>query len=178
MYIEGDSMIDVYFYKNSAEPIRLVKDSFLEPIDKDPNGEAIPYECNLKDSTDVLNPTLLMSFDVATTPIINSNYAYIPAFKRYYYIRNMNSVRTNLWSIALHVDVLMSHRDAIANIECICTRNRDVYNSYLVDDRVPLQSNYNVQYVVDMNSPLIPVDATGSSSMVYCISVIRGEAQQ
>lgn len=171
-------MPNILLYQSTAEPIRLVKDSFLTPTTPDPNGQAIPIPFTCKDETDILNPVLTLYFDGDTTPIIKANYCYIPEWSRYYYIRDISIINTGLWRLSLHVDVLMSHRDDITNITCICTRNRDVYNSYLIDDRVPLQNNYNVQYISGTGSPLIPVTATGAGDFVYVATVVRGEAQQ
>lgn len=171
-------MPNIYLYQNSAEPIRVVKEAFLTPTIADPNGEAISVPFNVKGECDLLNPVIDLAFDGSTTPIVTANYSYIPEWKRYYYITNVTSVRTGMWRLSLHVDVLYSHATNIAKIPCVCVRNRNVYNSYLIDDRVPLQNNYNVQYIASTGSPLIPVNATGSTDYVYVATVVRGGAQQ
>lgn len=171
-------MPNIYLYKNSAEPIRVVKEAFLTPTIADPNDEPIPVPFTVKGECDILNPVIDLYFDGSTTPIITANYAHIPEWQRYYYITDVTTVRTGLWQLSLHVDVLYSHATNIAKIPCVCVRNRNVFNSYLIDDRVPLQNNYNVQYITGSGSPLIPVKATGAGDYVYVATVIRGEAQQ
>ena len=171
-------MPNIYLYQNSAEPIRVVKEAFLKPTIADPNGEAIPVQFTVKGECSILEPDIELAFSPETTPIINANYAYIPEWRRYYYIKGPATLRAGLWELELKVDVLYSHATNISKIPCVCVRNRNVYNSYLIDDRVPLQNNYNVQYIAGTGSPLIPVSATGAGDYVYVATVIRGEAQQ
>lgn len=45
--------------------------------------------------------------------LFDYNYAYIPDFKRYYFITDINSFRTNLWRIDMKVDVLKTYEHAI-----------------------------------------------------------------
>ena len=63
------------------------------------------------------------------------NYAYIPDFKRYYFVNEIVSVRTGLWRVSLRSDPLMSFRDEFVNwdVRAFVTRNAYEYNNKLED---------------------------------------------
>ena len=63
----------------------------------------------LKEGTSIVNPSILVHSNVALT----GNYMHIPAFNRWYFINDITSVRTGLWLVTGHVDVLMSWKTAI-----------------------------------------------------------------
>ena len=85
----------------------------------------------LKESTSILNPTVLLN--AGMNDITGSNYMYIPEFKRYYFIKNANSVRSNLWEITGHVDVLTTYKDEILNNHAIISRNENEFDLKLND---------------------------------------------
>lgn len=67
------------------------------------------FSGSLKDETSVTSPVVMMELENPT----GFNYAYIPEFGRYYFIRDMVSVRTGLWKISMQVDVLQSFQNYI-----------------------------------------------------------------
>lgn len=87
----------------------------------------------LKNSTDYVNPVIMLQAET-----IGFNYVYIPAFKRYYFVREIASLKNDLWSVALHVDVLMSFRGQIKNVRAITKRQEYLCNNDLIDDRLRL----------------------------------------
>lgn len=70
---------------------------------------------SLRDESSVINPVFILE---ATNPTAY-NYCFIPDFNRYYFITNIESVRTNLWRIHCAVDVLMSYQTQILNLNVI-----------------------------------------------------------
>jgi hypothetical protein len=58
----------------------------------------------LRDETNTVNPTVR----VAATEMPVFNYARIPDFGRYYYLRDVRAVRSGIWEIMLESDPLMS----------------------------------------------------------------------
>lgn len=74
-------------------------------------------EIQLKDMSDIDNFSVLMHNDDSIDFLLY-NYAYIPRFKRYYFIEKMSVVRNNLISIFLTIDVLQSFQN---DIELIIT---------------------------------------------------------
>lgn len=63
------------------------------------------------------------------------NYMYIEEFNRYYYIDDIVSVRTNVWTIKASVDVLMSFKTDILKSSAIIDKieNEIAANLYLDD---------------------------------------------
>ena len=86
---------------------------------------------NVLDEKNKLNKTFIESFDLIgvlrdecsiTNPVILVesqenlsfyNYLYISSFGRYYFITDIEVVRTKIWRITAKVDVLMSFRESI-----------------------------------------------------------------
>lgn len=85
----------------------------------------------LKEETSVTSPIILIQIDNPT----EYNYAYIPEFKRYYFISDMVSVRTGLWRISMQVDVLMSFKEYIGDVSVILSDSESVgADNYLTGD--------------------------------------------
>ena len=94
--------------------ILYVNDSEKNKLDKSLSSE-LKLTGSLREQSSVVNPSIM----IQTTNPSNYNYAYIPEFKRYYFITDMVSVRTGLWEISMHVDVLMSFKDSIKSTSII-----------------------------------------------------------
>lgn len=79
----------------------------------------------------VMNPVLL--FD--NSDVLRYNYAYIPSLERYYSIENRNAYREGLWELSFSVDVLMSFRNDIINLNVIVDKQSmpDNGNEYIDD---------------------------------------------
>lgn len=83
------------------------------------------YDITLKNPENVINPTIMLSHRDKFT----QNYAYIPAFSRYYFIRDITRVNRDLVQLRLEVDVLETYKEDILNSEGNISRNKD-YNRY------------------------------------------------
>ncbi len=61
------------------------------------------------------------------------NYVYIPYFKRYFFITGIEATRNNLIKMYIKVDVLMTYKDSIVQIEAtsIKSNNFDEYREGL-----------------------------------------------
>lgn len=97
--------MDIVLYVNNSERQAITKTLT--------NG--LTLTGSLRNESSVINPTIL----IETSNPSSYNYAYIPEFGRYYFITDMVSVRTNLWRMSLSVDVLMSFRNQILNLDVI-----------------------------------------------------------
>lgn len=58
----------------------------------------------LRGETNVVNPIVRVN----ATAFPAFNYARIPAFDRYYYLRDVRQIRTDIWELSLESDPLMS----------------------------------------------------------------------
>jgi hypothetical protein len=79
----------------------------------------------LRGETDIVNPTIRIY--AANLPYFN--YAYIPEFHRYYYLRNVRAVRNDIFEISLQSDVLMSFD--ISNVTGVVTESQNLGSNYL-----------------------------------------------
>lgn len=61
----------------------------------------------LKNECDFINPYLVLRIDKV---LYSCNYAYIPDFKRYYFITGIEILSKTLIGVSLHVDVLESFK--------------------------------------------------------------------
>ena len=101
---------------------------------------------NLRDEASIISPTIV----IQSADPIRFNYAYIPDFKRYYYINNIESVRTGVWRLYLEVDPLMSFKADILALKVVVDKqssdsNGDEYidDGSLVTDNLMFKTVYN-----------------------------------
>lgn len=93
----------------------------------------------LKEGSDVIDPVILM--EISGFPS-SANYAHIPAFGRYYYIRDIKNVYNNMWSIEMHVDVLKTYASGILASPCIIAKTAsNDFNLYIPDPNFKCQQN-------------------------------------
>lgn len=95
----------------------------------------------LRNESEVVDPTILMEIDDPN----KFNYLYIPAFKRYYYVTDRNSVRNGLVEVSAHCDVLMTYKAQFLNLPAVINRNTHDYNVYLPDDQFSAMAYERVQ---------------------------------
>lgn len=92
----------------------------------------------LREASSIIAPSIL----IQSNPI-GYNYAYIPEFGRYYYIKNITAFRKGAYIVDLKCDVLMSFKEEILNMRGIVSRltdgddyaNRDVKTKCLETHR-------------------------------------------
>lgn len=79
-------------------------------------SNSLTFECILREATSVQDPIILLEVNAN---ISQYNYCYIEDFQRYYYIRDIVSIRNKLWQVHCHVDVLMSFKTSILSSTAI-----------------------------------------------------------
>lgn len=92
----------------------------------------------LKDNCTIVDPDIMIQYDGA---FIAANYAYIPTFNRYYFIKNAESVSNGLWTLTMHTDVLYSFQQSILNSPAVVARSSNNFNMMLNDDHYHIQEN-------------------------------------
>lgn len=89
---------------------------------------------SLRDSMSVIEPVVLVEVNSNNINILSScNYFYIAELKRYYFVKNIVSIRTNLWQIEGHCDVLSSWKTQLLANNGIVRRQENRWNLYLDD---------------------------------------------
>ena len=96
----------------------------------------------LREETDIVDPEINIEFDGTLT---DCNYMYISQLNRYYFITKIESIRTKLWRVYGHCDVLKTYANAILNTEAVVARSESKYNLYLNDSMFKVYSNPRLQ---------------------------------
>ena len=119
----------ITLYYNSSEGNKLDKDLSL----------LTTQTGALRGESSVIDPT----FEIAGLDnyLSNFNYAYIQEFNRYYFVTNIVSVKTGLWRVSFHVDVLYTYRNEIRANSGIIARNENEYDLKLNDGLFRTQQN-------------------------------------
>lgn len=91
--------------------------------------EIISLEGILREPTSIIDPVVTIQKD---SPM-GFNYVHIPIFNRYYFVTGISSENNNLVAVAMHVDVLMTYKIEIMQMEAIIKRQENMYNTYLDD---------------------------------------------
>lgn len=89
------------------------------------------FSGTLREETSVTAPVVLMELENPS----GYNYAHIPEFGRYYFIRDMVSVRKGLWRVSMQVDVLESFKNYILDLGVILSDSENTgAENYLSGD--------------------------------------------
>ena len=124
---------EMNIYQNISENNRVDKTNYLTQLGTI-NGV-------LRESTSITEPVLTLEMETVPT----FNYVYIPAFNRYYFVTEINSIRYNLWEISLSVDVLMTYKDGLYNLEAFINRSENNANNYIVDSKRVVEQGYDIE---------------------------------
>lgn len=85
-----------------------------------------------------MRPALAFDFGIANDPS-SYNYAYIPAFDRYYFIEEWYFDRA-LWTATLKVDVLATYKTEIGNASLYILRAAGAHNGNVIDTLYPCKT--------------------------------------
>lgn len=115
--------MNIVFYFNASEDNKLNKLLTNE----------LTVQGTLRDRSELLYPEIL----VENVDFTVYNYAYIPTFGRYYFIRGYNIFRNDLYIVNMEVDVLETYKDEIANLPSIIMETESYgADEYLSSDRI------------------------------------------
>lgn len=125
-------MFDIVLMNNQEE---------LNKITKSPQT-VMTLSGTLRENTDIVDPEINVAYNGTLT---NVNYMYIAELHRYYFITKIESVRTGVWRIYAHCDVLKTYAEAILGTECVVARSESRYNLLLNDSMFKVYSNPRLQ---------------------------------
>lgn len=114
----------VKFYNTSSDPLQLSK--YL-------TGELVLSNVEITENIDIENPTFLLDLTAAK---MAKNFAYVPEWGKYYFIREPQIINGNHVEISGSIDPLMSNRSAILNAQIIADRSASSYENYMEDGMV------------------------------------------
>lgn len=104
------------------------------------------FSGTMRASISALRPVIDVEIEDATTSIMRANYAYIQEFGKFYFIRNKTNVLNDLWRFELEEDVLMTYQGDILNTNGVVERQKDNYDMYLPDQKIPVDCRKAVSY--------------------------------
>ena len=93
-----------------------------------PSGSGLEVELTLKNGTSILQPTFLLSADIA-------EYNYCHFNGRYYWINDITSVRNGLWEVQCRVDVLASWKSEIMETSAFVQYSTSDNDQNITDSR-------------------------------------------
>ena len=140
-------------YQNSAEPNKVDKSSNLSLI-ATLSGDQVELDNNIRSPQFIVSST--------TTPTYN--YAYIEAYRRYYYITDIIWAGQNLWRLVLRCDVLMSFKSRILALSAMVSRQENNYNNMLPDDRQVFTTETDIAYIPNASADIFTAHSTAGSS--------------
>lgn len=115
----------------------------LNRISKSP-ASVLTVTGTLREETDIIDPQINVEYNGTLS---NVNYMYIPEFHRYYFINKIESIRTGLWRIYGHCDVLKTYAQGILGCTAVVARSETMYNLMLNDPMFKVYSNPRVQFI-------------------------------
>lgn len=127
------------------------------------------YDGVFKLQSGILSPTLLLTLQGADgIPLnpVNWNYAYIPDFKRYYYVKEWVT-NNGQWAVFLAVDVMATYKEFIGTSTQYVLRASSAHDGRVVDTRYPALNYVTTSKVFESSG----MSATGGS---YILGVING----
>lgn len=141
---------------------------------------ALELKGTLRESCDILTPSIMIENKDNT--IFNYNYVYIPDFKRYYYINDFKNIINGLYQVNLKVDVLMSFKNDIKNLECVVVRQANKEfgkETYTPDEMIPYTQQLEESVIeLDYNQDIGDTPFfDNKASNPYTILKVMGGAQ-
>lgn len=143
-------------------------DIYLYSFNKRNNSTRQPYgglkvSGELKESSSILSPSV--SFGGIEPEY---NYAHIPEFDRYYWVRDW-TYSGGLWTASMEVDVLASWRDIIGTTNLFVIRSSARFNGEIMDSMYPA-TNISTVKTTTVNSPWDP------NSLTYIVGIIASSS--
>lgn len=151
----------IILYKNKAEINRVNKTSFIEYVDTI-NGV-------YRDLTSITEITVTLEYN----KFIDFNYVYIPIFNRYYFVTDVRISNYSLYEIDLTVDVLMSYKNAILNLNAFIDRNENTTNPMLLDKKRVIEQGIDVE-VIEIENDVFLKDGETFQTETDLMYVING----
>ena len=122
-------MFNILMQINNSEKNRVTKDI----------TDVITLSGALRETASVIDPVFNVSGDILN--FISCNYMTIEEFNRSYFITNIRAIRTNVYEITGHVDVLSTYADYIKDCTALIRRQENKWNLYLNDSVFKVYQN-------------------------------------
>lgn len=117
---------------------------------KRPGGASATYSCVLKEGTSTSRPDIMIKWQGGSAPA-SYNYAYIPAFNRYYWV-NSWTYDERCWTASCSVDVLATYKSQIGASSKYVLRSASDYDDDMIDTLYPAKATFKTASQV-LSSP-------------------------
>lgn len=156
-------MLEVYLYtfskrKNSTKVPNVDPGSVVEGI--------------LKESSGIISPTIDFNLPQDTNLPAWYNYAYIPVFRRYYYVQEW-TWSGRLWTAHLECDAPASWRSAIGDSQQYILRSSAEYDGSILDNFYPAKTD-SIMKVTPFNS----VFTRWTDGGTYIIGIVNKDSNK
>ena len=156
--------MDISLYNCTAPVNMLDKSSYLTGVSSYTGAVA-------RQNVSMIRPVLKLEEVCAN--IVAANYAYISDFGRYYQIIDKRADENGLFTVTLLEDVLMSFSGDIANLRGIVKRQKDNYDMYLNDPRIPTDARKTMA-IRPWGATLFTSKATGTGAKKALTMLVLG----
>lgn len=146
--------------------VRLFTLSKRDNSTKRPTGNGTEYSCIIKSGSGILHPTISLDIGKTSDPS-QYNYAYIPAFGRYYFIEEWY-FENALWTASMKVDVLATYKTEIGNSNLYVLRCASEHDGNVIDTLYPAKSGCSFASDTKTNP--------WTSGMAYVMGVVSQNA--
>lgn len=102
-------------------------------------------DCVLKTDSSIINPVVEISKE-KLGDIAAYNYAYIPEFKRYYFLTDAVAGLGGIAVLSFKCDVLTSNANKILQLQCQVARQEYNFDMDLPDSDIPVLAKRNLTY--------------------------------
>lgn len=134
---------------------------------KQPTGNGAEFSCILKSGSGIMRPTISLDLGKTSDPSLY-NYAYIPAFDRYYFIEEWYFDRA-LWTASMKIDVLATYKTDIGTANLYVMRCASEHDGNIIDTLYPAKSGCSFASDVKTNP--------WTSAETYVIGVVSQDAR-
>lgn len=125
-------------------------------------SDATNYNCVIKDGSAIINPKIVLDLGRTSDPSA-FNYCRIPAFNRYYWVREW-SFDKGMWTASLECDVLASYKTEIGSSSLYILRAAGAYNGNIVDNLYPCKTG------CDFVSDTLSYPYTSGCFVIGCVA--------
>lgn len=103
----------------------------------------------LRDSCSLIEPVI----NIESSNVLRFNYAYIPDFQRYYFVKEITNLRKNIWTLELEVDPLMSFKGDILALQVVVDKqSSDKLGDEYIDDGSLVADSFTFKNVYNFSN--------------------------
>lgn len=158
--------LDIVLYNNFSDNRTVNKD-----IRQVLSGSIYLYE-----DSSIVNPVVRLDYDSTIVPAVN--YAFVPAWNRYYYITDISALVGGGMRITMACDVLMTYKGSILDSVQTVIRNEGIGKPTMIPDpTLPLLPYKDVK-VIAFEGGVFNLDNASQNTYNFVLNVSGGGSGQ